>query len=81
MESLPHTATEVWIFATIQQDYLVFHWIFAFVLFCFALGQLTENEKFVDNAQQCFAFTLQAKIKQKIYSHLLYGEVDFLKPN
>jgi hypothetical protein len=48
---------------------------------CFALDQLTENERFVDKAQQFFAFTPQAKIKQKFDSHLLYGQVDSLKPS
>ena len=48
----------VWIYALIQQGYLVVRdhvslWI-----------SLTENKKFVDNTQQCFALTPQVKFKR-----------------
>ena len=46
-------------------------------MFCFGSALYwTENEKFVYNNQQRFAFQIQM-----VDNNLLYGEVDSLKPS
>ena len=70
IESLHNTACkEIWIFGPIWEN------LKNYVLLWPAL-YWTESEKFVYNNQQCFAFQFQM-----FDSHLLYWEVDSLKPS